>query len=200
MNWHGVIGTLAGLVAMVAAVPYVIDIVKNNVRPNTVSFALWTILLLISLFAQLSAGASWSVLMLVGDTIGTGTILVLCLAGYGYKKYGWLEKICFILAIIAIISWQVTSQPLLAIILAIVADILAAIPTLAKSYRDPWSESPTMWFMMCASATLSLLSTTIYNAENMLFSSYILVINLAVGLTILVGQRIIRKELSNNRR
>lgn len=188
--WHTILGIIAGLLAMGAVIPYIKDILHGTSKPNTVSFAIWEFLLLISFLAQLTSGASWSILMLAGDLIGTGIIVILCLKGYGYHKYGWTEWVCLALAILAIVLWQVTKEPVLAIIFALIADLMAAVPTVVKTYRDPWSEAPTMWFIIAFAAILSLVSTEIHDAPNILFPAYLLCINGLVGTMALVGRKL----------
>ncbi len=188
-DWHTILGLIAGLLAIYAIVPYIKDILHGTTRPNAVSYTIWEFLLLISLCAQLTSGASWSVLMLAGDLVGTGIIVILCLKGYGYRKYGPLEWTCLALAILAIVLWQITKQPLLAIIFALIADLMAAVPTIVKTYRDPWSEVPTTWFIIAGAACLSLISTEIHDAPNMLFPAYLLFVNGLVGTMAFFGRR-----------
>jgi len=175
---------------MLAVIPYIRDILNKTTRPNTVSWSIWVFLLLISILAQINAGASWSIILLIGDLIGTTTIVIFCLIGYGYGKYSWIEWTCLTFAILAIISWQVTKQPTLAIAFAVVADSMAAIPTLVKSYKDPWSEHPTMWLIIAFGALLSILSTTIFNLPNLLFPTYLFLINGSTGVLTLIGRNL----------
>lgn len=188
VNWHLILGVTSGILAVVAVVPYIKDILHGSTRPNIVSWALWVLFLLTSILAQISAGASWSLIFIIGDFIGTSTILVLCLIGYGYSRYGWIEWVCLGLAIVAIISWQLTHQPLLAIIFAIIADLMASIPTVVKAYVDPWSEHPSQWIIICLASALGILSTTIINAPNLIFPAYLLFINGLIGLLSFFGR------------
>lgn len=188
-NWHFILGTISGILAAAAIIPYIKDILHGTTRPNIVSWSLWVLLLGISILAQFSAGASWSLIFLIGDFIGTSTVLVLCLVGYGYSKYGWIEVVCICLTIIAIISWQLAHQPLLVIIFAIIADLMASIPTVIKAHRDPWSEDPSQWIIICVASALGMLSTTIINPANLIFPAYLLFINGLIGLLSLVGRR-----------
>jgi hypothetical protein len=190
INFHLILGIIAGLLSMLAVVPYIKDIIHGTTRPNVVSWSLWVLLLVISIWAQISDGSSWSVIFLVGDLIGTSSIVVLCLMGYGYGKYGAVEWVCLALSVLAIILWQVTNEPLLAIICAVVADATAAVPTVVKTYRDPWSEVPTGWFMVALGGILAILSTIIWNSTNLLFPLYILLINGIIGLVALTGRRL----------
>lgn len=193
LDWHSIVGTLGGILALAAIAPYIKDILHGTTRPNIVSYGLWAILLAISIFAQISAGTSWSVVLLIGDFIGTSTIVVLCLVGYGYSKYGWVEWTCLALAVLAIASWQLTQQPLLAIIFAVLADAMAAVPTIVKAYRDPWSELPVTWLIIAFGALLGILSTTIWDAANLLFPAYLLAVNGLTGIIALTGRRLTKK-------
>ncbi len=188
-DWHLYLGIIAGLISFGAIIPYIIDVLNGVARPNLASFVLWALLLAISVLAQISAGTSWSVLFIIGDFVGTSSIVILCLYGYGYRKYGKTEWICTGLALLAIISWQITSQPLLAIIFAIIADVMAALPTVIKTYNDPSSETPTMWFLVAFAAILSIISTTVFNPVNLFFPIYLLIINGTIGSLSFFGKR-----------
>jgi len=190
MDWHPIIGTIGGLLALGAIIPYIKDIFHGTTRPNVVSYSIWAALLLISILAQWSAGASWSILLLIGDFIGTSTIVVLCFIGYGYKKYSWVEWTSLILAVVATVAWQLTKEPVIALVFAIIADALAALPTLMKSIRDPWSEFPLTWFMIALGALFSIFSSTIYDTPNLLFPFYLLIVNGSIGIAALIGRRI----------
>jgi len=189
-DWHIMLGIIAGLIAMFAVVPYIKDILHGTTRPNIFSWALWEILLITAVLAQFSAGASWSVAMVIGDVIGTGCVVGLCLFGYGYGKYGWLEWTCTALAVVAIVSWQTTQQPVLAILFAVLADALAATPTVVKAFRDPWSEAPTQFFLIAFASVLAVASSTIFNPANLLFPAYLLLVNGLIGSLAFFGRRL----------
>ncbi|MBX4189608.1 hypothetical protein KW785_03405 [Candidatus Parcubacteria bacterium] len=188
-NWHMALGILAGVIPFLAIIPYVKDILHGTTRPNVVSYSLWVFLLIISIWAQVSAGTSWSIIFLIGDLVGTSSVVALCLFGYGYGKYGRVEWICTALAILAVVSWQATHEPVLAIIFAIIADLMAAVPTVVKAYKDPWSEIPTAWFMIAAAALLGIASSTIFDLPNLLFPTYLFLINGTVGVLAFFGRR-----------
>jgi hypothetical protein len=180
-NWHPILATAAGLLAFSSIIPYTKDILHGTTRPNVVTYSLWALLNFITILAQASAGASWSIILLFGDLFAMSIVIVLCLLGHGYKKYGKIEWICTALFVAAIISWQTTNEPLLAIVFAVIADLIAAIPTVVKTYRDPKSEIAGPWFIVAVSAMLGIASTTIFDLPNLLFPFNILLINLIVG-------------------
>ncbi|MCX6702595.1 MAG: hypothetical protein NTW60_01895 [Candidatus Wolfebacteria bacterium] len=189
MDWHQIIGIGAGVIQIISIIPYVKDIFKGTTRPNIVSYFLWTVIQVIAIFAQFSAGASWSLFILIASTFNTSLIFILCLAGYGYKEYGLTDKICFVLAIITIIVWQITKQPLIVLALAIFADFLASVPTILKAYRDPKSEMVLSWFMTVVSATIAGFSTTKIDFANLIYPVYAFLTNGTITWLAFFGQR-----------
>src|SRR3989344_6302690 len=180
MDWHLILGISAGLIAIGATVPYILSIVRGETRPNVVSWSLWTVIVLITALAQVSAGASWSILLLIGTLIANFSVLVLCVFGYGYRKFELADKICLALALVALLFWWVTSNPVVAIILAVTADGIAYLTTYLKVYRNPSSESYFYWAILVVADVLALLSVTTINIANALFPISYAIFNCAV--------------------
>lgn len=180
----------SGIVGVGSVIPYVRDILYGTTRPNAVSVFLWIVLLIISLAAQFSAGISWSAAVLVASMFNMLLILGLCLFGYGYRKYGALDGVCFILAIVGIILWQLAHEPLIAITFALLADFISTVPTLAKTARYPETEDPLAWFLIAFAALLSIAAANKFTAANLLWPVYYVVIDLTVFGLAFFGRRL----------
>ena len=177
MDWHFTIGITAGLLQQISAILYIKSMLKGTTRPNVVTQILWSVLQVIALLAQFSSGASWSVIILIVLTFNTLLVTALCFMGYGYKEYGLIDKLCFVLAILAIILWQITKEPLVALALSILADAIATLPTIIKTYRYPKTEAPIPWFMTLIASALSAISSTKLNFANLAFPLYMIIID-----------------------
>ncbi len=193
MDWHAVVGIIAGIIQIASVFPYVRSMIKGTTRPNIISFVLWTTLQIIAIAAQFSAGASWSIIILITTTFNTALILVVALSGYGYRKYGALDYTCFALAIIAIGLWQITKQPLVALILAVLADLISTIPTIAKTYREPYSENVLGWAMIAVAAILAAVSTTKFDIANLIYPIYLIFANTTITALAFFGQHLNKK-------
>ena len=189
MNWHLVLGIASGIIQIFSVVPYVQSMLRGHTRPNAVSNFLWAFMGVIAISAQISAGASWSLLFLMAVTFNTGLITFLALRGYGYKKYTKLDWFCLVLAVAAILLWQITKEPVVALVLSVCADLLAAIPTIIKSYRDPQSELAFGWFLVTIAATLGILSSTIWDVANLIIPTYTLLESILITSLVFFGQR-----------
>jgi hypothetical protein len=171
---HELIGIIAGVLAFVTVIPYVWDIIGGITKPNTVTYFVWTLLQSIAIMAQIQAGASWSIFLLVGTTINTGIIFLLSLTSFGYKEYSRVDTVALVLAGVAIAVLIFTDHPVLAILLPVVADAIGAIPTLVKTRKYPHTEDRLAWFVMIIAAALGVLSTEKFDMANLLYPSFLL--------------------------
>lgn len=190
MDYHIVLAALSGVLEVASVVPYIRDIVKGETRPNVVSFVLWTTLQVIALLAQLKAGASWSAIVVVMLTLSNLVILVFAFRGYGYRKYGYLDGVSFALCVGALVAWQTTGNPLLAIFFSIVADVCASIPTLVKTYREPRTEHAGAWGLVTLALLLGTLSTERYDAANLAMPFYLTLMMGTIFILALRGRKV----------
>lgn len=173
-----IIGTLIGAAGSVA---YLIDTVKGKVKPNRVSFLLWSIAPFIAFFAQIKQGVGLEALM----TFSTGFLpLTVFIASFVNKEAEWqltkFDLVCGLLSIIGLILWLITKVGNVAIFFSIVADGLAAIPTIVKAYKYPETEMAWPWIATVFGVVLTLLTLTNLTFANSGFILYILVMNVLI--------------------
>jgi hypothetical protein len=168
-----IIGTLIGAVGSLA---YLIDTVKGKVKPNRVSFLLWSIAPFIAFAAQIKQGVGLESLM----TFSTGFLpLTVFIATFVNKKAEWkltkFDLICGALSIIGLILWLITKVGNVAIFFSIVADGLAAVPTLVKAYKYPDTEIAWPWLATVFGVVLTLLTLNEWTFANSAFIVYIFI-------------------------
>jgi hypothetical protein len=170
-----IIGTLIGAAGSLA---YLIDTVKGKVKPNRVSFLLWSIAPLIAFAAQIEQGVGLESLM----TFSTGFLpLTTFIASFVNKKAEWkltrFDLVCGVLSMVGLVLWLITQVGNVAIFFSIVADGLAAIPTLVKAYKYPDTELAWPWLATVFGVILTLLTINVWTFANSGFIIYILVVN-----------------------
>ena len=77
-------------------------------------------------------------------------------------------------------SGIITKSGDIAIIFSILADGLAAMPTIVKSFNYPETESAWPYFASTISAILTLLTVKVWNIANIAFPLYIVLITLVI--------------------
>jgi len=71
------------------------------------------------------------------------------------------------------VLWQITKIGNIAIFFSIIADFLAALPTVVKSWIEPETENSTLYFANAFSALLTILTIKMWNFETVAFPLYI---------------------------
>ena len=188
-SYFVIIGTLIGAVGALA---YLIDTVKGKVKPNRVSFLLWSIVPFIAFAAQIKQGVGIESLM----TFSTGFLPMMTLAGsFVNKKAEWklttFDVLCGIFSVVGVVLWLITKVGNVAILFSIVADGLAAVPTIVKAYKYPDTELAWPWIATAFGVVLTLLTLATCSFANSAFIIYILLVNILIFVLIQfrIGER-----------
>ena len=191
-----IVGTLIGAIG---AIVYLIDTVKGNVKPNRVSFLLWSIAPFIAFAAQIKQGVGLEALM----TFSTGFLPLLTFgASFINKKAEWkvtkFDLFCGFLSLVGLALWIITKVGNVAIFFSIVADGLAAVPTIVKSYRYPDTELAWPWIATSVGVGLTLLTLKELTFANSGFIIYILLMNVLIFSLVQfrVGERLFKAPSS----
>lgn len=172
------VGTLIGTAGAFA---YLWDTIKGKVKPNRVSFLLWSIAPMIAFAAQIKQGVGLESLM----TFSTGFLPFLTFAAsFTNKNSEWkitrFDLICGFLSVAGLILWLITKVGNVAIFFSIVADGLAAIPTVVKAYNHPETEIAWPWLASCFGVALTLLTLREWTFANSSFIIYIFLVDLLI--------------------
>lgn len=183
---------LGSFIFLLGSVSYFIDTLKGKTKPNRISWFLWGLNPLIAFAAMIQQGVGLS--SLATFTYGAVPFVILLASFLNKKSYWQIGKVdlaCGMLSVCGIILWFLTKTGTVAILLSIVADLLASIPTIIKSYQKPETES---WFFFLTnsfSAGITLLTISALSFSSVAFPLYIFLD--CVLITVLVRFKLGRK-------
>jgi hypothetical protein len=167
------------ILGLISSFVYFIAILKGQARPHRTTrfvFLFITALATLSLFAQGNRVAIW---LSAVSTFQSIVIFGLSMK-YGMGGKSKTDILCLVMALIGIVSWQITKNPLAALYFSIAADFTGFFPTLIKTYRLPHTEVWTFYALDVIAAAFNLLATEKFTIDQYLYPSYIILINLAV--------------------
>jgi len=157
-----ILGTVAVILTFLAYVPYYRDVLSGKTHPHIYSWSLWGLLTALVVALQLKGGAGLSA---VAVTAAAGLmcvgIVVLSLK-HGKKYITVSDTVVAILSLIAIGFWVFANQPNISMLLVIVADILAFIPTVRKSWHSPHTETLSLYVTNTVRFSLAFLALREY--------------------------------------
>jgi hypothetical protein len=134
------IGFASLVIGAVSYAFYIRKIVSGKVKPDAASWFIWGVLAAITFFAQDITGAG------AGAWItGFTALICLCISCLAFFKEGMrltlIDSLSLFGAFIAILLWAVTKDPLVAVVLVILAGALGFVPTFIKAYQRPKEET-----------------------------------------------------------
>ncbi|MBI3619990.1 hypothetical protein HY214_02490 [Candidatus Roizmanbacteria bacterium] len=184
---------LAALINLLGAASYIKNTIKGKVKPNRVSWGLWTAAAMIAFLAELAQGVG--ILSLATFMVGFGPLLIF-LASFVNKKSYWkistFDKWCGALSVVGLVLWYITKVGNIAIAFSIFADLMAGIPTLVKSYKYPETENWIAYMFSIISISIALLTIKTWTFPSYGFPLYILIFDSTAFLLIKfkLGKRI----------
>lgn len=168
---------LGAALSLYGGASYIISTLQGKTRPNRVTWFLWATVPSIALVAQLSEGVRWQAV--ITFVAGFNPLMIFIASFINRKSYWKITKLdvtCGLISLLAIVLWAISGKGSVAIILSIVADFLAGLPTLLKAYKFPETENYRVFLFGAINATITLLTIKHWKLASFAFASYILAI------------------------
>lgn len=178
---------IAAVLAIIGNVPYLWDILKRRVKPHPYTWFIWTIVSGVTFFGQLAAGAGVGSIPTAASEIFTLIIFLFSLQ-YGFKNIVRSDTYFLVIALLGLIPWAVTKDPTLSVVIVVLIDVVAFIPTIRKTAKHPHSETPTLYSMNVLRHILALFSLQAYNVATT-FHSIMMIITNTIMTCLIVRKR-----------
>lgn len=189
-----IIGVLSVLLTLVAYGVYFYTLLQGKTRPHVFSWIVWGIVNGIVFFGQHVDGAG------AGSWVA-GITSILCFAivvlglRQGDKNITRTDWVAFIAALSTIPVWYFTKDPLWAVVLATVIDVLGCYPTFRKSWHRPYDENLFTWSISALRSLLSFFAIENYTWVTALFPIAMIFTN-GGGACLLIYRRYVLKKQS----
>ena len=170
-----ILSAIAIALTFAAFVPYIRAILGGTTRPHVFSWVIWGSTTFVVFLAQIEGKAgvgAWPI-----GVSGSITLFIACLAyvrraDITITKTDWLF---FIPALSSLPLWYVTSDPLWAVVILTIVDVLGFGPTVRKAYSFPHSESLLFFALFAVRNVLVILALESYSVTTVLFPAVIAV-------------------------
>ena len=177
---------LGGAVGAVGSIPYVRDVWRRSTVPHRGSWFIWSVIEVVAVEAQHADGASWSMIPLISQAVGTCVVFALSLK-LGSGGLSRVELALIALAGAGVLGWFAADEPVIATGGAILADFIGIIMMLPKAWRDPRSETMSTFALASVSGVLTAGSVGVLSPSLLMYPVYFAGINAVV--TLVIGYR-----------
>ena len=178
------IGFITVALTFIALYPYIVDIFRNKTKPHIFTWVIWAIVTILAFFGQWQKGGgpgSW--------TTGVTGILTIFIALISIKKGSKditkSDVVMFIGALLGIIPWLLTKDPTLSVVILTIIDVVAFIPTIRKTMKDPQSETFISYVLHAIRHSLSIFALANYNLATYIYPTALALMNIIIIFTIL---------------
>lgn len=192
LSMQEIIGIVTVILAIGLHIPYLIGSIKGTITPHPFTWILWTALTFIIFFAQFFDGAgpgAW----------GTGAVAIICLSivfvslKNGFENIKKIDVILFVTGLLSIPLWLITNDPTLSVILVVIIDLIAFIPTFRKSYLKPYEEPIYLYGLNVLRHGLSLFAIVNITIATTLFPFTVMLANGFLALFLFWRRRSMRE-------
>lgn len=183
------IGILAGIASFLAHPLYIVAVIKRETVPHIITWILSAFLAGISVFMYHEAGSEETIYVPLGDFIGLSIIALLSLK-YGRRgNFSRLDWACVAGGLAGIAIFVIAQNPFLAFLATLTAEVLAIIPTMAKTVYFPMEEDFLAWTFTIAGNTLNFFALSWVNSTELIYVWTIFIADGIVWVLILRGMK-----------
>jgi len=191
MPYKELLSALAIALTLLAFFPYIRSILNDEIKPHVFSWIIWGTTTFVVFLAQLDDDGG------VGAwPIGVSGIITIFIAFLAFVKRAdiaitGIDWLFFIAALSSLPLWYFTADPLSAVIILTVVDVLGFGPTVRKAYGYPHSESIFFFFLFFARNLIVIMALENYSITTVLFPAVIAAACLLLIILIAYRRRIV---------
>lgn len=194
-----IVATILSLVlGVLSYIPYIRSMVRGQTTPHPYTWLIWAITTGTAAVGGWYGGGGYGVLLLALWSVLTFLVFLLSFK-YGTKNITKGDVALLVLALLAILVWWQLNAPLLSILMVTAIDAFGYVPTIRKSFEEPWSESLSSWFLFTATALVGLIALAQYNFLTVVYLAMSATLNAIVMGICLFRRRNISKPVSTLR-
>ena len=194
VDYKIILGVLATVIGFIGYFPYIRDTLKGKTKPHVFSWFLWSLMEAIVFFAQISEGAGIGAAV-TGTAAGI-TLFIAILAWRSEDKqitpWDWAA---FVGALIGVVLWRITHDPLLAVIFVSLADALAYAPTYRKAWHRPEEETLIEYGLSVVKWAIAIFALQSLNLTTWLYPATLIFTNTLFVTISLIRKRQLRDKI-----
>jgi hypothetical protein len=167
------VAIIAAILAFVGNISYLKDVFKGKIKPHPYTWFIWSIVSMTTFFGGLAKGAGIGALP-TGAAEGFTIVIFLFSLKSVFRgdvsDIRMIDNYFLVLCLLSFIPWILTNDPTVSVVVVVLIDLVAFIPTLRKTWAHPETEKPLLYEMNVSRHALTLFSLEAYNIATMLHS------------------------------
>jgi hypothetical protein len=165
-----VASALATIIALIAYVPYLIDMFRGKNKPHLYTWISIFLVTSVVAYIQLIGGAGVGAIPTILG-VGVDAVILFYCFRFGTKDVVYMDKVCLAISVVGVIFYAIfNSRPVISLAIVTAAEVISFIPTFRKTRNDPYSESLPSYFLLMLKLSLILVALEEYNLLTVSYS------------------------------
>ncbi len=188
MDIRLLIGIIATVLNIAGYIPYIRDILRGKVKPQRITWGIWTVLTSIAAYNQVVNGGGWSSLFFISTTFLVAITFIMSLR-YGVGGASRLDMISLFLSGGLLLYWVISRETRYSTLIAVVIDGIGAVPTIVKTRLAPDTESYPQWVFAAIGGLFTIFAVESGDWVLVIYPVYIFVFNALIVATKFFSER-----------
>ncbi|MDQ3065385.1 MAG: hypothetical protein M3Q36_03905 [bacterium] len=164
----------------------VIQMRQGVYSPSFFSRAIWLLLGVNSLAGVMLGGGSSSAKLLAGTLFFGNAAVFISSIKRGSRVFGTIEIVSLVLFFISCAVWVLFREPIVNLIISLVAHFIGGVPTIVRTINKPSSEKAVHWYFFFVASVLTVINSPEKNFHSIIFPVYFILFD---GLIIFLVNR-----------
>ena len=187
---------IAGAIAFLAYVIYIVSILRGKSKPNRATWWIWAFMGVVLVLSYQASGAENTIWVPFVEFLGP---LIIAILSIKYGEGGINNKtdiICLVGSFVSIILWIIFNNPVIALVTSLAVDSFAIIPTIKKSYLRPEGEDFWAWFGTGIADSLNFFAVEKFTFAILIYPIYMLTSDILLVTILFVKKKNIIRDIS----
>lgn len=185
-----VISAIAIVIGLASHAIYAAGVWQRKIKPHAFSWLVWGVLMSIGCAAQLHENAGPGTWVL-GMNAAINFSFAICGFLIGEKNITRGDKFALLFALSTIPVWKMMEDPVWAVVMVSIIDVVAMYPTFRKSWYKPWEDGALAFSIATFHFILSLFALDVLNVTTVLYPVTIVSVNTLFVLMLLYRRRVL---------
>ena len=193
IDYKTILGTIAVLMVFIGYIPYLKDSIKGKTKPHMFSWLVGMTISFIAFGLQMQDGAGPGAFVTLSAAIISAVILVLAIKNED-KDITKIDFVALLLSGGTLAFWLIAKDPVISTIFVILAETLSFLPTVRKSWSDPYSETISSYIINSIRFTIALVALHNYSFVSIGYPVTWLFLNGAFSLVLIHRRKVASRK------
>lgn len=188
MEYRSLISILVVILTLAGYIPYILDIFRKKTTPHAFTWLAVALTAFVAYGLQVVGGAGVGALPMLVVAAICAFVFILSL-WRGTKDIARSDVIALIASLIGLTLWVFIKQPILSVIVITCSEILSYVPTIRKSWNQPYSETLALYEISLVRHGLSILALEQINILTALYPAAWTLTNVVITLVLIMRRK-----------